>query len=110
MNFLLQPLTLVTFFPLLGVLVLLFLKPEQKNAARWIALVTSLITFAISIAVLVQFRPKDPALQMVIDLPWIQAAGLNIHLLHGCGWLEHLAPDADHILNPHLDPIHLDRR
>ena len=58
MNFLLHPLTLVTFFPLLGVLVLLFLKPEQKNAARWMALVTSLITFAISIAVLVQFNPK----------------------------------------------------
>jgi NADH-quinone oxidoreductase subunit M len=83
MNFLLQPLTLVTFFPLLGVLVLLFLKPEQKNAARWIALVTSLITFAISIAVLVQFRPEDPALQMVIDLPWIQVAGLNIHFFMG---------------------------
>ena len=52
MNFLFEPLTLVTFFPLVGVLVLLFLKPEQKNAARWTALVTSLITFGISIAVL----------------------------------------------------------
>jgi NADH-quinone oxidoreductase subunit M len=83
MNFLLQPLTLVTFFPLLGVLVLLFLKPEQKNAARWTALVASLITFAISIAVLVQFLPKDPALQMVIDIPWIQVAGLNIHYFMG---------------------------
>jgi NADH-quinone oxidoreductase subunit M len=83
MNFLLQPLILVTFFPLLGVLVLLFLKPEQKNAARWIALVTSLITFAISIAVLVQFDPEDPALQMVIDVPWIHVAGLNIHFFMG---------------------------
>jgi NADH-quinone oxidoreductase subunit M len=83
MNFLLQPLTLVTFFPLLGVLVLLFLKPEQKNAARWTALATSLITFAISIAVLVQFHPKDPTLQMVVNVPWIQVAGLNIHYFMG---------------------------
>lgn len=35
MDFLLQPLSIVTFFPLLGVLVLLFLKSEQKNALRW---------------------------------------------------------------------------
>jgi NADH-quinone oxidoreductase subunit M len=83
MNFLLQPLTLVTFFPLLGVLVLLFLKAEQKNAARWTALVTSIITFAISIAVLVQFNPNNPDLQLVIDLPWIQVAGLNIHYFMG---------------------------
>ena len=83
MNFLLQPLTLVTFFPLLGVLVLLFLKPEQKNAARWTALVTSILTFAISIAVLVQFDPNNPDLQLVIDVPWIQVAGLNIHYFMG---------------------------
>jgi len=78
MNFLLQPLTLVTFFPLVGVLVLLFLKPEQKTAARWVALITSLITFAISVAVLVQFNPGDPALQMWVNIPWIQVAGWNI--------------------------------
>ena len=78
MNYFLHPLTLVTFFPILGVLVLLFLKPEQKNAARWVAMVTSLITFAISIAVLVQFNASDPDLQLAINLPWIQVAGWNI--------------------------------
>jgi NADH-quinone oxidoreductase subunit M len=78
MNFFFHPLTLVTFFPLLGVLVLLFVNAEQKNLARWIALVTSLITFAISIVVLVQFNPADGGLQMVINLPWIQVAGWNI--------------------------------
>ncbi len=83
MNFLFYPLTLVTFTPLLGVLVLLFLKPEQKNAARWVALITSLVTFGISIAVLVQFNLGDPGLQMVVDVPWIQVAGWNISFLMG---------------------------
>src|SRR4030067_844395 len=78
MNFLFQPLTLVTFFPLLGVLILLLLKPEQKNAARWTALITSLITFGISLAVLAQFYQNNPNLQLVINLPWIQVAGFNI--------------------------------
>jgi NADH-quinone oxidoreductase subunit M len=78
MNFILQPLILVTFFPLVGVLVILFLKQEQKNAIRWTALITSLITLGISVAVLAQFNPADPDLQMVINLPWIQVAGWTI--------------------------------
>ena len=78
MNYLLHPLTLVTFFPLLGAVVILFLKAEQKNAARWVALVSSTITFGISIAMLAQFNSGNPGLQMVINLPWIQVAGWNI--------------------------------
>ena len=83
MNFLLQPLILVTFFPLVGVLVLLFLKPEQKTPARWVALITSLVTFAISVAVLVQFNPADPELQMWVNIPWVQVAGWNISFSMG---------------------------
>lgn len=78
MAYLLHPLTLVTFLPLLGVLVILFLRPEQKNAARWIALLTSLATFGISIAILLQFNPRDPNLQMVVNLPWIHVSTWNI--------------------------------
>ena len=78
MDLLLHPLTLVTFFPLVGVVVLLFLDAGNKNAARWTALITSLITFGISLWVLVQFDASNPGLQMVVNLPWIQVAGWNI--------------------------------
>ena len=78
MNLIFNPLTLVTFFPLVGVLVLLFLKPEQKSAARWVALIAALITFGISIAILVQFNPADPALQMVVNIPWINVGSYTI--------------------------------
>lgn len=78
MNFLLHPLTLVTFSPLIGVLILLFLKQDQKNLARWVALITSLVTFAISVVVLVQFDAQNPDLQMVINLPWINVADWSI--------------------------------
>jgi NADH-quinone oxidoreductase subunit M len=78
MNFIFHPLTLVTFLPLVGVLILLFLKEEQKSAARWVALVTSLITFGVSIVVLIQFNPENPDLQLLINIPWIQVAGWNI--------------------------------
>ncbi len=78
MDLLLQPLNLVTFFPLLGVLLLLFVNREQKEAIRWMALVVSLITFGFSIWVLAQFDSNNPDLQLTIDLPWIQIAGWNI--------------------------------
>ena len=78
MNFFLQPLTLLTFFPLVGVLVLLFLNSERKTALRWTALITSLITFGISIWVLAMFRASNPDLQLAARYPWITVGGWNI--------------------------------
>jgi NADH-quinone oxidoreductase subunit M len=49
MNTVLNPLLLVTFFPLIGVLVILLLKPTWKAALRWVALITALITFGLSL-------------------------------------------------------------
>ena len=101
MNPVLHPLTLVTFSPLVGVLVLLFLKPEQKSVARWTALVTSLITFGISLWVLTLFEASNPELQMVINLPWIQVAGWNISYYLGIDGLSILLV----LLTAFLTPI-----
>ena len=76
MSLLLQPLTLVTFFPLVGVLILLFLKEEWKSILRWVALLTSLVTFGLAMWVLVLFNKSDPGLQLVVRAPWIQFGGL----------------------------------
>ncbi|MGD9091885.1 MAG: NADH-quinone oxidoreductase subunit M [Anaerolineales bacterium] len=100
MEFLLQPLNLVTFFPLVGVLVILFLKPEQKNAARWVALITSLITFGISLWVLVLFNSNDPNLQLVINIPWIQVAGWDISYFMGVDGLSILLVLLTTLLTP----------
>ncbi|MCL4273050.1 MAG: NADH-quinone oxidoreductase subunit M [Anaerolineales bacterium] len=79
MEFLLQPLTLLTFFPILGVVVILFMNSEMKNAIRWVALVTSLITFGISLWVLGQFNASNPDLQLEAKYAWIHVAGWNIY-------------------------------
>jgi NADH-quinone oxidoreductase subunit M len=104
MNYLLHPLILVTFFPLLGVLVLLFLKPEQKNTQRWVALGTSLITFVISLVVVDWFNLYDAnkpgALHMVIDVPWIQVAGWNIRFAMGVDGLSILLVLLTTLLTP----------
>jgi NADH-quinone oxidoreductase subunit M len=100
MDLVLNPLTLVTFFPLLGVLLALFIKPERKNAHRWVALITSLITFGISIWVLAQFDAGNPELQMVVNKTWIQVAGWNISYYLGLDGLSILLVLLTTLLTP----------
>ena len=100
MNYLFHPLVLVTFFPLVGVIAILFLKEEQKTLARWTALIASLITFVISLAILVQFNPQNPDLQMVVNLPWIQVAGWNISFYLGIDGLSILLVLLTTLLTP----------
>jgi len=83
MDFLLQPLTLLTFFPLVGIVVLFFLPKEQKDTLRWTALITSLITFLLSLWVLALFDSSDPDLQLVAKYDWITVAGWNIQYYLG---------------------------
>jgi NADH-quinone oxidoreductase subunit M len=76
-------LPLLTFFPLIGALVIIFLKPEKKNAIRWTAVITALVSFALSIWVLLLFDPSNPNLQLNTNIPWIEVAGFNISFQMG---------------------------
>jgi NADH-quinone oxidoreductase subunit M len=100
MSFIFEPLVLVTFFPMLGVIAILFLHQEQKALARWTALIVSLITFIISLAILVQFNPGNPNLQMVVDVPWIQVAGWTISFFLGIDGLSILLVLLTTLLTP----------
>jgi NADH-quinone oxidoreductase subunit M len=78
MNLVLHPLILTTFLPLVGVLVILFMKPEWKNPIRWIALITSTATFAISVVMLTYFQLGNPEMQMEVNIPWFHFADWTI--------------------------------
>ena len=75
MNTVLNPLLLVTFFPLIGALVILLLKPTWKAALRWAALLTALITFGLSLWMLSQFNAADGGMQFEFLLPWFSLGG-----------------------------------
>jgi NADH-quinone oxidoreductase subunit M len=100
MNFVINPLVVMTFFPLLGGLVLLFLKPEQKNTVRWVALITSLVTFLLSLAVLVQFDPSSGEIQLEVQQSWIKVAGWNIDFYMGVDGLSILLVLLTTLLTP----------
>ncbi len=71
-------LPLVTFFPLVGVFIILFVKKDQPNVARWVALAASIITFLISLVILLNFNPSNPDFQLAVKTPWISVAGFSI--------------------------------
>ncbi len=77
----LNPLLLVTFFPLVGVLIALLLKPAWKNALRWTALATALVTFGLSIWMLTQFNASNGDMQLEYSLPWFSLGSnpISVH-------------------------------
>lgn len=101
MDFLTNPLNLVTLFPLVGVLLLLFMPSGKKNLLRWTALAASLATFGLSIWMLTLFDKANPDLQLGLNLPWIQVAGWNIHYAMGVDGLSILLV----LLTTFLTPI-----
>ncbi|MEI2686131.1 MAG: NADH-quinone oxidoreductase subunit M [Cypionkella sp.] len=72
-------LSLITFLPAVAALILaLFLRGNDATAgrnAKWVALVATLATLAISLYVLAKFDPANTDMQFVAERPWI--LGLN---------------------------------
>ena len=68
-------LTLITFLPLVGALLLLFVGREQLKALRNLAFVFSLATFAVSLWVPAWYDKSTPALQFVERASWIPSIG-----------------------------------
>ncbi|MGA7788582.1 MAG: NADH-quinone oxidoreductase subunit M [Xanthobacteraceae bacterium] len=69
-------LSVVTFLPIAGAIFIAFLNVDEAGArnARWVALWTTLITFAISLILLWRFDPSSPDFQFVEKRPWLGGA------------------------------------
>jgi NADH-quinone oxidoreductase subunit M len=72
-------LTLVTFAPLLGAL-LLVLFPRRDRDIRIFSLVISLLTFLLSLHLPVHFHRAQAGFQYEIDKPWISTPNIHYHM------------------------------
>jgi NADH-quinone oxidoreductase subunit M len=71
-------LSVTTFLPLVGALFILALRGEDEAArrnTRWVALWTTLITFAVSLVLLWRFDPALPEFQFVEKRAWLGGYG-----------------------------------
>ncbi|ORE99177.1 NADH-quinone oxidoreductase subunit M [Aurantimonas sp. 22II-16-19i] len=75
-------LSTVTFLPLVGALLILFIKDDNELArrnVRNVALLTTVFTFIVSLWIWIDFDASDPGFQMVEQLEWI-GDGITYHM------------------------------
>jgi NADH-quinone oxidoreductase subunit M len=76
-------LSLVTFLPLLGVVILMSLRGDEEAVARnarWTALWTTLITFLISLVLWTRFDLHQPGYQFVESASWLPEFGIGYRM------------------------------
>jgi NADH-quinone oxidoreductase subunit M len=75
-------LSVVTFLPTVGALLIYISRGDDEAArrnSRWIALWTTVITFAVSLIMLLRFDPTQPDFQFVEKTSWL-ANGITYHM------------------------------
>jgi NADH-quinone oxidoreductase subunit M len=73
-------LSIITFIPVLGSVVILFLPKEKVNLHRLAAVAFSGMSFLLSLQLFNQFNRQTDAMQFVEKVSWIPAFGANFHL------------------------------
>ena len=73
-------LSLILFIPALSGLVMLFLPKDMSKLLRWFAFAASLIPFALSVSLWIQFKPDTAGYQFQEQYIWYSAIGSSLHL------------------------------
>lgn len=76
-------LSIMTFLPLAGVLIILAIRGEQEvveKNSKYMALYTSLFTFAFALFMYLKFDPAVTDFQFTEKLTWLKPLGLNYHM------------------------------
>jgi NADH-quinone oxidoreductase subunit M len=69
--------SIVLFFPLVGAVILLFVKKEDTELIKRFTLVWTILTFVLSLGFVIGFRYADPGFQFYESLPWIPQLGIG---------------------------------
>jgi NADH-quinone oxidoreductase subunit M len=73
-------LSVVTFLPLLGALIIAFIPRDNLPAIRWAALITALATFGVSLMLLAVFESGAAGFQLMEQADWIPDFGIQYKL------------------------------
>jgi NADH-quinone oxidoreductase subunit M len=73
-------LTILTFFPLLGVLILLLVDKGRYNTIKTTAFIVSLLNALFSLYIYFGFANDSSAMQFSVNKTWIESLGISYHL------------------------------
>lgn len=76
-------LSTVTFLPLVGVAMILLVRGEDgiaRQNIRFIALITTAVTFILSLSIWINFDASSPAFQMKEELPWLKGSTIGYRM------------------------------
>jgi NADH-quinone oxidoreductase subunit M len=77
-------LTLLTFIPLAGAMIIMFIPREKSAAIKWTAIAVSLIPLALATWLWMNYDPNGvqfpKGAQFLVNVPWIPAIGVNYHM------------------------------
>lgn len=68
--------TVITFLPTAGAIIVLMLPRKSHSLIRWFSLLVTIVTFAVSVKLLLDFETIAP-MQMVKNVPWIPSLGIS---------------------------------
>jgi len=73
-------LTLVTFFPLIGAFLLLFVPSGRHDSLKSISLILAFVTMLLSFMLYAMFDPLAQGMQFEVNIPWVTSLGIHYHM------------------------------
>jgi len=73
-------LSLATFIPIIGALVILAVPKAREAQIKGLALATSILALVVGLFILGQFKYEEVGYQFEVNKPWIKAIHANFHL------------------------------
>src|SRR5262245_10994746 len=73
-------LTLAVFIPLVGMAIILLIPRAEEQLIKVVALLTSLVTLGVGIAIMADFDYDKAGLQFVVNKEWIPVINSRYHM------------------------------
>lgn len=73
-------LSVITYLPLLGILVICLINSKRHDLIRWVAFLTAAVTFLVSLPLYFRFDAGTWEMQFVENIPWISQYGISYHM------------------------------
>ncbi|MCX7918930.1 MAG: NADH-quinone oxidoreductase subunit M [bacterium] len=73
-------LTLITFVPILGAVIILFTDKQKETRIKLIGIVTTFICLLLSLVIIYQFDAQNPGFQMQERFSWIPALNIDYYM------------------------------